>query len=444
MNEKFTAFMENKMMPIMAKASANRYLNAIKDAFLLATPFIIIGSFVLLLFNLPMQDTENFLYFKPYDDFAKAFSGDYIQIFNVSMGIMSIFVAFGVGYSLAGYYNSDKVTNGLLSLYAFLLVSAKSLAVTIVGAASDLLFVAEESRVAVLDARYMDAKGLFVAIIAGILSVEISRFLVNKKLTIKLPDSVPPAISKSFEILIPVAVISILFQIVNVIIQKNMLIMVPDLIIKILKPLLNLSDGLFAIIIILLLIHILWFCGIHGANVLNVVVPAIVYTNLAINQEALSMGQAIPKVFAGEFMNCFVYLGGAGATLGLCIGMLMSKNAHLKSIGKLSIVPGFFNINEPIMFGVPIVMNPIFAIPFILTPIINATISYTFMKLNIITRIVALVPWTTPSIIGSFISTNLNFLAPLLIVCLIILDYIIYKPFLNMYIKELEKEETKS
>ena len=290
----------------------------------------------------------------------------------------------------------------------------------------------------------MDAKGLFVAIIAGILSVEISRFLVNKKLTIKLPDSVPPAISKSFEILIPVAVISILFQIVNVIIQKNMLIMIPDLIMKILKPLLNLSDGLFAIIIILLLIHILWFCGIHGANVLNVVVPAIVYTNLAINQEALSMGQAIPKVFAGEFMNCFVYLGGAGATLGLCIGMLMSKNAHLKSIGKLSIVPGFFNINEPIMFGVPIVMNPIFAIPFILTPIINATISYTFMKLNIITRIVALVPWTTPSIIGSFISTNLNFLAPLLIVCLIILDYIIYKPFLNMYIKELEKEEAKS
>ena len=444
MNEKFMAFMENKMMPMMAKVSANRYLNSIKDAFVLATPFIIIGSFALLLFNLPLQDPNNFLYFKPYDNFVKAFASDYLQIHAVSMGLMSLYVAFGVGYSLAGYYNSDKVTNGLLSLYAFLLVSAKSLATTIVGAASNLLFVEEETSIAILDGRYMDAKGLFVAIIVGILSVEISRFLVNKKLTIKLPDSVPPAISKSFEILIPVAVISIVFQIINVIIQKNMLVMLPDLIMVIFQPLLNLSDGLVSIIIILFLIHILWFCGIHGANVLNVVVPAIVYTNLAINQEALSMGQAIPKVFAGEFMNCFVYIGGAGASLGLCIGMLMSKNAHLKSIGKLSIVPGFFNINEPIMFGVPIVMNPIFAIPFILTPIINATISYTFMKLNIITRIVALVPWTTPSIIGSFISTNLNFLAPLLIICLIILDYIIYKPFLNMYIKELEKEETKS
>ena len=444
MNEKFMAFMENKMMPIMAKVSANRYLNAIKDGFLYAVPFIIIGSFALLLFNLPLQDPNNFLYFKPYDNFVKAFASDYLQIFNISMGIMSLFVSFGVGFSLAGYYNSDKVTNGLLSLYAFLLVSAKSLAVTIVGAASDLLFVAEESQVVVLDARYMDAKGLFVAMIVAVLSVEISRFLVNKKLTIKLPDSVPPAISKTFEILIPVAVISILFQIVNVIIQKNMLIMIPDLIMKALQPILNMSDGLVSILLVVFLIHLLWFCGIHGANVVSVVLQPIIYTNLAINQAALVAGEPIPKILAGEFLNYFVYFGGSGSTLSLCIAMLMVKNAHLKSIGKLAIIPGCFNINEPIMFGVPIVMNPIFAIPFILTPIINATISYTFMKLNIITRIVALVPWTTPSIIGSFISTNLNFLAPLLIVCLIILDYIIYKPFLNMYIKELEKEETKS
>ena len=444
MNEKFMAFMENKMMPIMAKVSANRYLNAIKDGFLYAVPFIIIGSFALLLFNLPLQDPNNFLYFKPYDNFVKAFASDYLQIFNISMGIMSLFVSFGVGFSLAGYYNSDKVTNGLLSLYAFLLVSAKSLAVTIVGAASDLLFVAEESQVVVLDARYMDAKGLFVAMIVAVLSVEISRFLVNKKLTIKLPDSVPPAISKTFEILIPVAVISILFQIVNVIIQKNMLIMLPDLIMKALQPILNMSDGLVSILLVVFLIHLLWFCGIHGANVVSVVLQPIIYTNLAINQAALVAGEPIPKILAGEFLNYFVYFGGSGSTLSLCIAMLMVKNAHLKSIGKLAIIPGCFNINEPIMFGVPIVMNPIFAIPFILTPMVNAVITYTLMKLNIVAKVVALAPWTTPPILGGFIATNLNFAAPILVICLIILDYIIYKPFLNMYIKELEKEETKS
>ena len=120
----------------------------------------------------------------------------------------------------------------------------------------------------------------------------------------------------------------------------------------------------------------------------------------------------------------------------------MTKNAHMKYIGKLSIVPGFFNINEPIMFGAPIVMNPIFIIPFIFTPIFNATVTYLFMKFNIIGKVVALVPWTTPSILGSFISTNLNFIAPLLVIGLIIIDYFIYKPFLNMYLKELEKEES--
>ncbi|AFR71830.1 PTS system cellobiose-specific transporter subunit IIC [Brachyspira pilosicoli B2904] len=442
MKDKFNNFMEEKFIPVMSKIAANKYLNCIKDGFVSSTPFIIVGSFVLLLFNLPLNDPNNFLYFKPYEDFVNAFAADYIQIFNVSMGIMSVFVAFGIGYSLAGHYGQDQITNGLLSMYAFLLLSAKSLAVTVVGAAAELLHVAENVNVGVLDARYLDAKGLFVAIIAALVSVEISRFLAAKKIMIKLPESVPPAISKSFEILVPVAVISFLFQTVNMLIQNGMKIMVPDLIMKILQPLLNMSDGLVSIIIILLLIHILWFCGIHGANVVNAVLQPITLTNLALNQAALAAGEQIPKVLSGEFMNCFVYLGGSGATLGLCIAMIMTKNAHMKYIGKLSIVPGFFNINEPIMFGAPIVMNPIFIIPFIFTPIFNATVTYLFMKFNIIGKVVALVPWTTPSILGSFISTNLNFVAPLLVIGLIIIDYFIYKPFLNMYLKELEKEES--
>ena len=138
------------------------------------------------------------MYFPPYENFVQAVSGNYIQIFNVSMGIMSLFVSFGIGYSLAGYYGQDQITNGLLSMYAFLLLSAKSLAVTVVGAAAELLHVAENVNVGVLDARYLDAKGLFVAIIAALVSVEISRFLAAKKIMIKLPESVPPAISKSF------------------------------------------------------------------------------------------------------------------------------------------------------------------------------------------------------------------------------------------------------
>ncbi|MEI0530760.1 PTS sugar transporter subunit IIC [Brachyspira pilosicoli] len=438
MKEKFNTFMENKFLPIMNKIATNRYLNCIKDGFLVATPFIIVGSFALLIFNLPFSDPNNFMYFKPYEDFAKAFSADYIQIFNVSMGILSIFVAFGIGYSLAGYYQFDQLTNGFLALYAFLLLSAKSLAVTVTSAASALLYVSENTNVTVLDARYMDAKGLFVAIIAAILSVEISRFLITKKITIKLPDSVPPAIAKSFEILIPVAVISLIFQSANVIIQKTMNIMTPELIMSILQPILSKSDSLIYLILVIFFVHILWFCGIHGSSIANVVLQPIAFTNIALNQAALAAGESIPTVFAGDFMSNYVYIGGSGATLGLCIAMIMSKNAHLKSMGKLSIIPGIFNINEPIIFGTPIVMNPIFLIPFVLTPIVNVIISYLFLQFNLVSRIVALVPWTTPSFLGAFISTNLNFVAPLLIIGLIVLDYFIYKPFLTIYEKEME------
>ena len=165
MKEKFNDIMENKFLPVMSKIAMNRYLNAIKDGFVFATPFIIVGSFVLLLFNLPLNDKTNFMYFPPYENFVQAFSGNYIQIFNVSMGIMSLFISFGIGYSLAGHYGQDQITNGLLSMYAFLLLSAKSLAVTVVGAAAELLHVADEVNVGVLDARYLDAKGLLLLLL---------------------------------------------------------------------------------------------------------------------------------------------------------------------------------------------------------------------------------------------------------------------------------------
>lgn len=439
--EKATDFMENKFLPKMVQIASNKYLVAIKDGFVFTTPFIIVGSFVLLLFNLPLQDPNNFLYFEPYSIFVKRFQTEFIQIYNCTMGMMALFGAFGIGYSFAGHYNMDKPTCGFVSLYAFLLLSAKSITAAMIGSAASLLHVTENTNIAIVDARYLDAKGLFIAIICGLVTVEISRFLMEKNIMIKLPDSVPPAIAKSFEILIPVAVISILFQIVNVIIQNKLHVMIPDLLLTFIQPLLNMADGLPAIIIFLLLIHVLWFCGIHGANIVGPIMGLTTSLNLSINQAALTAGEQIPKIFAGEWMAFFAYTGGSGATLGLCIAMLMSKNAQVKAIGKLAIVPGIFNINEPIIFGIPIVMNPLFAIPFVLTPIINAIISYILMELNIISRIVALVPWTTPSPLAAFIATNLNFLAPVLVLGLVVLDYFIYKPFLNIYIKQLEKEE---
>ena len=435
-------FIENKILPIAAKIASNRYLNAIRDGFVFAMPFLIVGSFILLILNLPFTDKNNFLYMEWYDNLMKAFKGDLVQPFYVSMGIMALFSAYGIGYSLSGHYNLNSITGGFLSLFSFLLVSAKVEYVPIVEAVSKSFLVDADSYIPVMDVRFMDAKGLFVAIIFGIVSIEIFRFLVHKKLIITLPESVPPAIAKSFELLIPVAVVIVLFQALNIIIQKKLIMMIPELVMKIFEPLLHVSDSLPSIIILLLVIHILWFAGLHGTNIVDAIVKAITLSNLAINQAALQAGEPVTKIFAGGFFDSYVFMGGVGTTLGLAIAMVRSKNEHIKSIGKLSIVPAVFNINEPIMFGAPVVMNPVLMIPFIALPIINATIAWIFTKLNIIGHIVSLVPWTTPGPLAALLATNLNVGSMILSLVLIFTSYLAYIPFLKAYEISLEKEES--
>jgi PTS system cellobiose-specific IIC component len=185
---------------------------------------------------------------------------------------------------------------------------------------------------------------------------------------------------------------------------------------------------------------VLWFAGLHGVNVVVAIINPIILTNLAANQEALQAGKSLPHIFAGGFLDSFVYLGGAGATLGLAIAMSRSKSEHLSAIGKLGTIPGLFNINEPIIFGAPIVMNPILFIPFIGIPIINATIAWYALKFGLVGKIVTLVPWTTPGPIAAFLSTNFGVTALLLSTFLVFLSYVIYKPFVAVYEKELEMQ----
>ena len=441
MNDKIMHFIEEKVLPIAGKVASNRYLNAIRDGFVFAVPFLIVGSFILLILNLPLTDKNNFLYLEWYTNLMAKYKADLMQPFNVSMGIMCMFIVYGIGYSLSGHYNLNSITGGFLSLFGFLLVSAKVEYVPIVEAVSKSFLVDADSYIPVMDVRFMDAKGLFVAIIFGIVSIEIFRFLVHKKLIITLPESVPPAIAKSFELLIPVAVVIVLFQAINLIIQKSLLLMLPDLFMKIFEPLLHISDSLPSIILILFLVHLLWFAGLHGTNILGAIISSISLSNLAFNQSALQAGEEITKIWAGSFFDLYALIGGVGTTLGLAIAMVRSKNEHIKSIGKLALVPSIFNINEPIMFGTPVVMNPLLMIPFIFIPIINITIAYILTKLNIVGHVVTLVPWTTPAPLGALLATNLNFGAMILSLIFIFTSYLMYKPFLKAYEISLEKEE---
>ncbi|MGL6064341.1 MAG: PTS sugar transporter subunit IIC [Fusobacteriaceae bacterium] len=439
MMKKLMDIIEKKVMPVAEKVAGNRYLNAIKDGFVYAMPFLIIGSFVLLVVNLPFTDPKNFLYMEWYDNLMKSYKADLVQPFYVSMGILSIFVSYGIGSSLSNSYGLNAITGGFLSMYTFLLTSAKLdwLPVGQAAGADTLFHIQQGGWMPVMDARYLDAKGLFTAIFVSIISIGIFKFLVKNKCVITLPDSVPPAIAKSFELLVPVVVTTILFQGLSIAVQKNMHIMIPELVMKALAPLVKMSDSLPSLLIIILVTHLLWFAGLHGANIVVAIVNSITLSNLAMNQTALAANDVLPKIFAGGFLDSFIYIGGVGTTLGLAIAMISSRNKHINSVGKLSIIPGIFNINEPILFGAPIVMNPILGIPFILVPLLNATIAWYATKYEIVGRIVTLVPWTTPGPLAALLGTNFNFPAMILSFALILLSYLIYRPFLNIYEKTL-------
>ncbi|MDX8336118.1 PTS cellobiose transporter subunit IIC [Candidatus Cetobacterium colombiensis] len=439
----FMNFMEEKLMPIAAKVGQNRYLNAIKDGFVYTMPFLIIGSFILLMVNLPFTDPNTALYIESYAKFMGEFKGDLVQPFYVSMGIMSLFVSYGIGMSLSNSYALNSTTGGFLSMYAFLLVSAKLdwLPIGQAEGAGVLFLIPDGGWMPIMDARYLDAKGLFTAIFGAIIAIEIFKILVKRKFVIRLPDSVPPAIAKSFELLIPIVFVTIIFHTINLLVINSMDIMVPEIILKTFAPLLNMSDSLLSLIIILIIIHLFWFAGLHGTNIVVAIVNSITLSNLAANQAALQAGEALPKIFAGGFVDSFIFMGGVGTTLGLTLAMIRSNNAHIKSIGKLSLLPAIFNINEPIMFGTPIVMNPLLFIPFITVPIINGSIAWFATKYGLVSKIVTLVPWTTPGPLAALLATNFDISAAILSLALVLLAYFIYTPFLKLYTNSLNESE---
>lgn len=232
-------------------------------------------------------------------------------------------------------------------------------------------------------------------------------------------------------------------QTINIAVQKTTGTLLPEIMMNIFRPMLNISDTLFGSLMIVFIIHIFWFCGIHGGSLVSVFLNPVSLTNLEINARALSNNLPLPHILSGGFLDVFVHIGGSGTTLGLTIAMIMSKVPHLRNIGKLALAPAIFNINEPIIFGVPIVLNPILGIPFILVPLINTTIAYCLTNFGLIEKVRTLLPWTTPSAISAFISTGLDFKAIILSLLLLTLSILIYLPFLKAYEKVLLKQSKK-
>ncbi len=430
---KFTDAMESKLMPIAGKISENRYLVAIRDGFMVAMPLLIIGAMSLLFANFPISGYKEFMT----KIFGENWSVFFVRPFEATMAIMTIFVIFGISFSLAKHYDIEGISTAVIALVAFFILTPFTMNFTPEGS-KEVFKIGD-----IIPMEWIGAKGLFVGMITAILSTEIVKFVVRKGWVIKMPEGVPPTVAKAFSALIPGVIVILTFDIVRLIFTFTSFGTIHQFIYKILQaPLTALGDTLGATLIANLFIGLFWVFGIHGANIVGSVMGPIWISLSAENLDAYQSGAThLPHIITQQFQEIYLQLGGSGCTLALCLAMIfICKSQQCKKLGKLAILPGLFNINEPITFGLPVVLNPIMMIPFILTPMILSIICYVAISLGLVPPPSGvIIPWTTPPIIGGFLIAGVR--GALLQIVELIISFFIYLPFLKVVDKQYYEQE---
>lgn len=385
-----------------------------RDGVVTTIPLLIIGSFFLI------------CAFPPIGFLAKLVSPyvhDLLAVVNATFGIMGLVAAFSIAYSLATLYQIDALSSGVLGVSAFILSSP--------------------FKDGNIDSGLMGSKGLFVAMIIGFLVVEVQRFMIKKNIIFHMPKEVPLSVGRSFAALLPGFVILSSVFLLNMSLATWVGLSVPEIINKVVAaPLLNLGGTLPAVLITVFAVQLLWFFGIHGQALIGTGIMAPIWLALTQQNAAAKMaGQVIPNIICQQFVDAFILIGGSGTTLALAALLFtVVKSKQLKALGKTSILPGFFNINEPIIFGMPIVMNPIMIIPFIIAPLLCVITTFLFMASGIVEKPYALAPWTTPAFISGYLVTG-DWKGTALQLLNFFLAGIIYYPFLKIWDKAKIKEE---
>lgn len=416
---KFVNFLEKYLSTPMTKLSEQRHLRAIRDGVVSSLPFIIIGSMFLIV-AMPPVAADSAL-----GMWAAEHAGQILIPFRVTMFIMTLYVTFGIGYNLAQTYKLDPLTGGQLSIAALLM--------TIIPQATDAGWM--------LPMGNLGGQGLFIAMIVSIFAVEIQRFCKEKNITIKMPDSVPPSIARSFAALFPVGIVIVVIGFITVVLGIDLHGVVGQLV----APLISAGDSLPGVLLLVFLITFFWSFGVHGVSVIGAVARPIWQVYAEQNAAAASGGESLqnlPFIAPETFYQWFVWIGGAGATLGLVIAtLIVARSNYMRAMGKATIVPSLFNINEPVMFGMPIVLNPLLIIPFIIIPLITTIISYVVTVTGLVNATFTIVPWTLPAPIGAFLATGGDWRAIILVLVNITISTVIYLPFIKIYDKKLVKQE---
>ncbi|CDH20238.1 PTS system, cellobiose-specific IIC component (CelB) [Xenorhabdus bovienii str. kraussei Quebec] len=417
-----TRIVENHIAPIAGRIGSQRHIIAIRDGFISAMPFLIIGSIMLIVANPPFDAQTSSSFGQAWLAFAKTHWKTITMPFFMTMGLMSVFVSIGTAYSLAKPYGLDGLTSALLSLMAFLLAAAPQV----------------DNKMP-LD--FLGGTGVFTALICAIWSVELIRLLKKYNISIKMPSQVPPAIARSFELLYPVVGILLTVYPVSLLLQSEFNLLLPAAVMQIFEPLIAIGDTLPAVMLVVLIANLLWFAGIHGDNIVTGLLNPIFMANIAANAALMTQGMATTQILTAPYWSFYVCIGGSGSTLVLAFLYLRSRSIHLKTIGKLSVVPAMFNINEPLLFGSPVVMNPTLLIPLLVVPLINAVLAYGALHLDLVQKMIAIAPWTAPAPVGALISAAWDYRAVVLVGLLMVIDLLIWYPFFKVYEKQLLAEE---
>lgn len=427
--ESFLKWIEEKFLPPMAKLSEQRHLRAIRDGIISTLSLIIVGSFFIIIAQPPVQS------------WAKAIApyvGKIMIPYRMTTGLMSLYAAYGMGYSLAKSYKLDGITGGVLSLTAFLLTVVPLNADAFIAAAAKAGVKGGTPMGWILPMGNLGGAGMFAAILCMIFAVETLRLLKKYNVTFKMPEQVPESVARSFEALTPAAVIITVVWFIRVWLNFD----IQAALMKLFAPVVNVAgSSLGGVLVPVIFITLLWAAGIHGMSIIGSLVRPVWLILLDQNNTALAAGQAIPNIAPEPFFQWFIWIGGAGATLSLAILMCFSKSEYLKSVGRFSIIPGIFNINEPLIFGAPLVMNPILAIPFVLGPVVIAILSYAATYVGLVAKVSVLAPWTLPAPIGAFMATRGDWKAAVLVIINILIVMVIYYPFFKVYEKKMIKEE---
>lgn len=431
-------FINEKLLPPVMKFVNTKAVTAIKNGMLYPIPFIVIGAVFLILGQFPIQGVQDYLN-------EIGLGPIFMQANNASFGIMALFAVFGIAYSWVRDEGHDAVPAGMLAIVVDIILQPDTV--------KSVTSIANPERVStawqvsgVIDKAWLGGKGMIVAIIVGLLVGWSYSWFMKKGFTIKLPEQVPANVAASFTALIPgAAIVTVATAIYGIFKLGFNTTMVEWIYAKIQTPLQHATDGLLGVVVVAFLPVFLWFFGVHGATIVGGIMTPLLLANNADNLALYKAGKLTldngAHIVTQAFMDQFITVTGSGMTIGLVIFMLVrAKSVQMKTLGKLEIVPALFNINEPILFGLPLVLNPLLAIPFILTPLVSGFATYAVIAMGIIPPFNGMyVPWTTPAIVSGLIVGGWQ--GALWQAVMLVMTGFMYYPFARKYDKVLLAEE---